>query len=207
MARGRKPTPTSLKVLRGNPGKRRLPEGEIQPLAGHLAPPDYLSGTALAHWEQTAPLLHAYGLLTQLDTMAWGMASTTWGLFLEARAIVAQDGQVVATFREGEKKHPAATLLRSWADLYLKLAIEFGMTPTARVALHVGRIEPDALASFLRESVARKTKAASFATTVRTGGLAHDPRSRARSAVLAAPDDAAASHHSPAGGGALALIL
>ena len=41
--RGRKPVPTRLKVIRGNPGKRALNKNEPQP-AGELAdPPDWMS--------------------------------------------------------------------------------------------------------------------------------------------------------------------
>lgn len=36
--RGPKPTPTALKVIRGNPGKRALPENEPTPQLGAAAP-------------------------------------------------------------------------------------------------------------------------------------------------------------------------
>ena len=53
--RGRKPIPTYLKVLRGNPGGRQLPEIE-----GHSQlpdKPDFLSPIAAEEWDRVTPEL------------------------------------------------------------------------------------------------------------------------------------------------------
>jgi P27 family predicted phage terminase small subunit len=150
MARGRKPTPTALKVLRGNPGKRPLSSDEPQPPAAPLISPAWLSDHAREHWEQTAPILAAHGLLTVLDVPAWSLACAAWSQVQAMSRLVEQDGATMPTAREGAKSHPAARLMQIWADLYLKLAREFGMTPTARVHLHVARPDPDELDRFLQ---------------------------------------------------------
>jgi P27 family predicted phage terminase small subunit len=150
MVRGWKPTPTALKVLRGNPGKRPLAADEPQPPAAHLTPPAWLGDLARAHWEETAPILAAHGLLTVLDVPAWSLACTAWSHLQAMGRLVEQDGATVPTAREGAKSHPAARLMQTWADAYLKVAREFGMTPSARVHLHVARPEPDELDRFLQ---------------------------------------------------------
>ncbi|WP_426032826.1 P27 family phage terminase small subunit, partial [Caulobacter sp. DWP3-1-3b2] len=55
MTRGRKPKPTALKLIEGNPGKRALNDAE--PNAGPIGnPPDDLDGLALAKWREMARL-------------------------------------------------------------------------------------------------------------------------------------------------------
>jgi hypothetical protein len=49
--RGRKPVPRHLKVLRGNPGKRRLNDAEPMPLGGLIDPPEWLTESQKAGWE------------------------------------------------------------------------------------------------------------------------------------------------------------
>ena len=61
--RGRKPTPTQVKILRGNPGRRPLNEGEPQPAP--LAPscPPELSPTAKDEWNRIIVELVELGLM------------------------------------------------------------------------------------------------------------------------------------------------
>ncbi|HEY5551213.1 MAG TPA: hypothetical protein VIK52_04955 [Opitutaceae bacterium] len=50
---GRKPLPTNLKLLRGNPGKRVLqPDSEPKPtlVDGEIKPPSWLKGAARQEW-------------------------------------------------------------------------------------------------------------------------------------------------------------
>ena len=59
--RGRRPQPTRLKVLRGNPGQRRLNtrEPKIQP--GVPNPPDWLGDEAFEKWNEVAAGLAGNG--------------------------------------------------------------------------------------------------------------------------------------------------
>jgi P27 family predicted phage terminase small subunit len=66
--RGPAPTPTALKKLRGNPGKRALPKNEPQPAPAAVSDcPPYLGAVAKAMWKRVAPELVALGLLSVLD--------------------------------------------------------------------------------------------------------------------------------------------
>ena len=64
---GRRPQPTALKVLRGNPGKRKPNAAEPVPPKGDVVKPGSLSTGAVAAWERLAPVCLAMGTLTTAD--------------------------------------------------------------------------------------------------------------------------------------------
>ena len=78
--RGRKPTPTHLKLLHGNPGKRRLNQGE--PVPGKKFPtcPSHLCPPAKAEWKRLAAQLTMLRILTDLDRGACGVLPSLWSL-------------------------------------------------------------------------------------------------------------------------------
>jgi phage terminase small subunit len=65
--RGRKPTPTHLKLLHGNPGKRSINQNE--PAAKLRVPtcPSHLCPAAKAEWKRLASQLMILRILTDLD--------------------------------------------------------------------------------------------------------------------------------------------
>ena len=52
--RGRKPTPTALKVLEGNPGKRKLNDNEPRPEKKAPSCPKWLEPEAKKEWRRLA---------------------------------------------------------------------------------------------------------------------------------------------------------
>lgn len=147
---GRKPKPTNLKRLQGNPGKRKLNKGEPTPERGD-GPPDRPYGlatrrpTVAKQWDEVAPQLHELGLLTGLDVGALRLMLEHYQVALEALAEMRQqDGtlQLVRTDENGVgRKHPMLQILRDNSTMYLKFAAEFGMTPSSRSRL---KVEPQA---------------------------------------------------------------
>jgi phage terminase small subunit len=67
--RGRKPKPTHLKLVTGNPGKRPLPEGAPE-IGGDLAKPKYLKGKAARIWDDVVGTCVWFG---PADVYAIGM--------------------------------------------------------------------------------------------------------------------------------------
>jgi phage terminase small subunit len=63
--RGRKPKPTILKLLTGNPGKRPLNNNEPEPILinGAVVPPKYLEGAALEEWNVQSAYLTSNRIL------------------------------------------------------------------------------------------------------------------------------------------------
>ena len=75
--RGRKPKPTALKLLEGNPGKRPINEHEPIPPKGTVKCPTWLEPEAKKEWKRLAPSLEAMGVLTQADlTVRFPLSST-----------------------------------------------------------------------------------------------------------------------------------
>ncbi|MEO0035368.1 MAG: hypothetical protein RLZZ501_1391, partial [Pseudomonadota bacterium] len=62
---GRRPTPTHLKLVRGNPGKRPLNEAEPTPARALPSPPAHMSDEAKVAWGRMATLLDQMGVLTE----------------------------------------------------------------------------------------------------------------------------------------------
>ena len=66
---GRKPKPSALKRLEGNPGKRPLNELEPIPPVTGLTCPKHLLPEAKKEWKRLAPILMGMGLLTAADAV------------------------------------------------------------------------------------------------------------------------------------------
>ena len=68
---GRKPKPTALKKLEGNPGKRKLNTKEPIPAKGMPNCPEWLLPEAKKEWERLADLMNQIGVLTEVDMAAF----------------------------------------------------------------------------------------------------------------------------------------
>jgi P27 family predicted phage terminase small subunit len=142
MARGPRPTPTHLKLLRGNPGKRVVNLREPRPVRPPdiPEPPDYLGGYAAEEWRRVAPELYRLGLLAVVDypTLAIYCASVqTFRTALEALARVAEQDPVFSalmakTAKGGVMQNPLFLCARQSANDLIRFSSEFGMTPQAR---------------------------------------------------------------------------
>ena len=65
--RGRRPKPTSLKLIEGNPGKRPLDRNEPRPSPGVPTCPAHLNPSAKAEWKRLARQMLTLGMITDLD--------------------------------------------------------------------------------------------------------------------------------------------
>jgi phage terminase small subunit len=127
--RGPRPTPTALRVLRGNPGKRPLSGDEPQPAPLEtLDPPVWLDETATAIWTDLAPKAHGLGLLTELDRPRFGMLCAHMARWRH-HYVSDSDGT----------DHTKAGLLRREAEIVARLSAAFGLDPASRVALRVSK--------------------------------------------------------------------
>src|SRR5687768_11179819 len=80
--RGRKPLPSNVVRLRGNPGKRRLNDAEPRPPSRAPACPACLGEEARKEWKRLSEELAELRLLTGLDRgmlAAYCQAHTLWG--------------------------------------------------------------------------------------------------------------------------------
>ena len=144
--------PANLKVLRGNPGQRRiLPTPQPAPLAEVPSPPDYISGHGRAEWERVAPELCSLGLLTAFDIQtlaAYCRAYDRWRTASELLARAAEDdpataGLLVAGARPGAlQRNPLVKIVADAAGDMLSFGAQFGLTPLARSRIGVETKQP-----------------------------------------------------------------
>lgn len=164
--KGRKPKPTPLKKLSGNPGKRPLNQNEPQPPRAESIKPPHgrLSKHARRLWLDLAPALEDIGLLTQADLAALELLVNHYGFAIEAAADLRKRGLVIEEpqhDREGNvrgytiKKNPAAQIFRENSVAFRMLATEFGLTPSSRARLEV---EPPQQKESLFEEFQRHAK-------------------------------------------------
>lgn len=137
---GRKPKPTHLKVLQGNPGCRPINENEPKPeRMGKLAPPAHLSQLAKECWDDLAPKIDRMGLLTEADDKMLEMACELYAEIRALRADIAKLGryQVVLTKTgdEMERARPAVSMLSDAERRFRGYATEFGLSPASRSRL------------------------------------------------------------------------
>jgi P27 family predicted phage terminase small subunit len=131
--KGRKPQPTVLKILRGNPGKRRLPRGEPRPSVELPDCPGHLDEEARAEWNIITPLLLNLGVLTRIDRAALAAYCLAWSRWIKAEQAIKQTGEVLKSADTGNYyRNPFLDVSnRAMAQMYQFLT-EFGMTPASR---------------------------------------------------------------------------
>jgi P27 family predicted phage terminase small subunit len=151
--RGRKPIPTHLKLLRGNPGRRPI-ESEPEPRLGPSVPepPPFLDGYAAEEWRKVAAELHCMKLLSVVDEGTLGIYCAAYQCWRNAQELLAEirkTDPMRGLLTEGLKgnvfEHPLLAVSRRAAQEMLRVATEFGFAPAARarIASGVGHAESD----------------------------------------------------------------
>jgi P27 family predicted phage terminase small subunit len=151
--KGRKPHPTRLKVLRGNPGKRALNAAEPMPARGIPDCPEWLDDVAKAKWDALVPELDRLGLLTVVDGDVLACYCQAWAEFQEATEILQSEGRTCEGGSGGTKMHPAVTMQRTAWKAIRDFAALFGLDPSSRTRLAVPPKDDgaDAIDAFLWE--------------------------------------------------------
>lgn len=142
---GRRPQPTALKVLRGNPSKTPLNEAESVPPPGEVVKPAGLSVAAGLVWDELAPVCLAMGTLTTADIRPFATLCELQATMQQISAN--KDGKALFTLKKEDSSDPdspmeividaglkaerdTATTLRPYYAL-------FGLEPVSRARLQV----------------------------------------------------------------------
>lgn len=131
--RGRKPKPTRLKLLNGNPGKRPVNRSEPAPSGSVGACPTWLSAEAKREWQRILPELERLGLATLVDRAALAAYCQAWAEFEMATKQLTREGRV----RLG-KPHPAVARQKAALQAIRSFGSEFGLTPASRSRIQSG---------------------------------------------------------------------
>jgi P27 family predicted phage terminase small subunit len=150
--RGPAPTPTALKILRGNPGRRPLNQQEARPPARLPSAPPILDPVARAEWRRVCKVLGLVGLVTQADRAALTAYCVAWSRWLAAEAKVREFGALVRTARGGQGLSPYLRVANTALAQMRTFAVEFGMSPSARSRIQVEKPAPEsAIEAFTRK--------------------------------------------------------
>ena len=133
--RGRKPKPTALKKLEGNPGKRQLNDYEPLPPLSMLRCPNYLLPEAKKEWRRLAPALIDMGVLTIADAVPFAAYCTAFARWREAEDFITKHGSIYKDPRGFARPNPYVAIAAHQLREIKSLAAEFGLTPANRTAI------------------------------------------------------------------------
>jgi P27 family predicted phage terminase small subunit len=119
---GPAPTPTSVRVLEGNPSHRPLRTTTLA--TGAPVKPSWLKGSAGALWRRLVPELQHAGLVGRVDEIALASLCQTWAQLLEVDRDLADPDK-----RDDARLQRRAGQLRASLLAY---AVQFGLTPASR---------------------------------------------------------------------------
>lgn len=144
---GRRPKPTAIKVLEGNPGKRPL-KLDKEPMPQSAIPdcPPELLEPARREYERIAPELARLGLLAQIDRSALAAYAIAYGRVVEAEAQIKRQvemGRNPLLTMNGDKIVPLPLLRISERSMELmyRYLCEFGMSPSSRARVQAKDID------------------------------------------------------------------
>ena len=138
---GPPPTPSYLKLLKGNPGRRPIkanPEPAVSPEIP--SPPEFLSPIAKDEWWRIAGELHRLRLLTPLDVGVFSVYCQSYADWIEAERQLAvagaADPETHGLLIKGSHKqlmpNPLLRVAAAAADRMMNVATQLGLTPLAR---------------------------------------------------------------------------
>jgi P27 family predicted phage terminase small subunit len=137
--RGRKPTPTYLKLLNGNPGKRRLNPNEPKPRNRTPTCPSHLCPPAKAEWKRLAAQLTILQILTELDRGALAAYCQSYGRWVEAERKLHETPMLIKLPSGYVQQNPWLTIANKQLELMHKYLTEFGLSPATRSRVSTGQ--------------------------------------------------------------------
>jgi P27 family predicted phage terminase small subunit len=130
--RGRRPKPTRLKVLTGNPGKRPLNVDEPQPEPAIPDCPPELGDVAKREWDRLVGELATLRIITNLDRAALAAYCNAYGLWADSIESIQKYGTMVKSPNGYPVQSPYIAIANRQAEIMLRIASEFGFTPASR---------------------------------------------------------------------------
>ncbi len=130
--RGRKPKPTAIKILQGNPGRRPINTDEPSYEALGDDCPDHLGPVAVKEWKRMCELLQSSRILTSADRSALAAYCVAWGRWVEAEENIKKTGILVKSPNGFPMQNPWLPVSNKAFDHMRQLLQEFGLTPASR---------------------------------------------------------------------------
>ena len=129
---GRKPKPTSLKILQGNPGRRPINANEPTFPALDSDCPAQLGPIAAKEWHRVKELFKVQNIFTEADRAALSAYCVYYGRWVEAEDHVRATGMMVKSPSGYPMQNPWLSIANKAFQQLNKMMPEFGMTPSSR---------------------------------------------------------------------------
>jgi P27 family predicted phage terminase small subunit len=129
---GRKPIPTTLKLIRGTARPHRMNKDEPMPPACVPEPPAHLEERARRKFTEIADMLARCGVMTELDRDALGRYCVIWCRWIDAEAEIKRKGSIVKTEAGNIIHSPYLAVANRCHRQLAQLEAEFGLTPSSR---------------------------------------------------------------------------
>ena len=136
--RGRKPKPTAIKRLEGNPGKRPLNIYEPKPPKKAPMCPNWLDEEAQREWHRLSKIMETMGVLTEADMAMFAIYCDAYSKWKDATDFINQHGQIFQTPSGYMQQVPQVSIAQTYGKLMSKIATEFGLTPASRSRIIAG---------------------------------------------------------------------
>lgn len=167
---GRRPKPTALKELAGNPGKRALNRAAEDAAQGATAAaqaggasvqgqtarpptcPAWLQGEARKEYRRAGKILAQMRVLHESDRTALAAYAQQYAQWIEAQEQVRLTGVIVQSPNGFPIQNPYLSVANQALKQMRALLVELGMTPAARSRVHpVEKETGDPFEDFLRQ--------------------------------------------------------
>lgn len=130
--RGRKPKPTTVKMLEGNPGKRNVNTSEPKPEKKAPRCPGWLEEEAKKEWKRIAKQLEQLGILTEIDMAAFAGYCQAYARWKEAEEYISEHGAVMKAPSGYCQQVPQVSIAQTYLKIMNRFCEQFGLTPSAR---------------------------------------------------------------------------
>ena len=136
--KGRKPKPTAIKELEGNPGKRKLNENEPKPARKAPSCPKWLLPEAKREWRRLAKTMEAMGTLTEADRTAFAAYCQNYARWKEAEERITDRGLVIRTPSGYPQQVPYVSIAMQYQKAMSQFEEKFGLDPSSRSRIVAG---------------------------------------------------------------------
>lgn len=135
--RGRKPKPTRLKLIEGNPGKRRINAREPNPRLAIPTCPAHLNPSAKAEWKRLVRQMHTLGIVTDLDRSALAAYCQAYGRWVEAEKKLKETPLLIKLPSGYIQQSPWLAMANKQLELMHKYMSDLGLSPLARTRVEM----------------------------------------------------------------------
>ena len=136
--RGRKPKPSAIRLLEGNPGKRAINQREPKPDKKAPPCPKWLDPEAKKEWRRLSKKLEQLGILTEADMSVFASYCQAYARWKAAEEIISSHGFISQTPSGYLQAIPHVAIAKGYARIMNRCAEQLGLTPSSRSRLIAG---------------------------------------------------------------------